>query len=235
MNNPNPRKIQPTGRGGAKYLFANDEPAEWLVASIPGAAEAREAWHAENAKGADLSRQLVESGKALVKLRQSDPRASELEDAERAHKDRQKAVDAQAKRALAALRRFDGLAYSGLGTPEEYRAAAAEHALAKHAEAVAAWHVLKAAIEEREQAHGAAGSPGRDWRHAAPVNYRNLVSVETVIRPMLESFDVAALKLAAEGQRVPSAAEQAAAALAAAKEAEGAAVAAVKARSRKGL
>lgn len=229
----NPRQITATGRGGAKYVFAHHEPAEWLVASIPGAVEAREAWHAENAKGAELYREFRASGEALVKLRQSDPLASELEAAERTHKERGKAVDAQAKRSLAALRRFDALAYSGDGTPDEYRAAAAEHALKKHAEAVAAWHALKAAIEERDAAHRSAGSPGRDWRHSAIVNYRSLGNVETVVRPMLEGFDPGALKLAAEGQRVPSAAEQAAAALEAAKEADAKAAASVKHRTAK--
>lgn len=230
MNN---RKIEPTGRGGAKYLFENHMPPAWLVASIPGAAEAKAAWEAENAKGAEMAREFRASGSALVKLRGSDPLASELEAPERAHKDREKALTAQSKRAVAALRRFDALAYSGLGTPEEYRAAAAEHALKKHEEAVAAWETLKAAIAEREQAHRSAGSPGRDWRNSAPVSYRNLVSVETVVRPMLEAFDVDALKLTLEGERVPTAAEISQAAIKAHKADGAKAAAAVRARSRK--
>jgi len=233
MTTNSPRPIDATGKGGARYRFANDAPPAWLIASIPGAAEALAAAEAENAKGAGLYRDFSASGKALVALRQSDPLASELEAAERAHKALDKTVDAQAKRSVAALRRFDALVHSGIGTPEEYRAMAAEHALAKHAEAEAAWATLRAALTERDQAHASAGSPGRDWRNSAPVNYRNLASVATVVRPMLEGFDLGALKLAAEGQRVPSAAEQAAAALAAAKETEAKAVAAVRARGAK--
>lgn len=107
---------------------------------------------------------------------------------------------------------------------------AAEHALKKHAEAAAAWETLKAAIEEREQAHRAAGAPGRN---SAPVSYRNLASVETVVRPKINVFDVRALELAAEGQRVPTSAEIAQTAIVARKAAEARAVAAVRARSRK--
>lgn len=110
---------------------------------------------------------------------------------------------------------------------------AAEHALKKHAEAAAAWETLKTAIEEREQAHRAAGSPGRDWRNSAPVTFRNLASVETVVRPMLEAFDVDALKRTAEGEQLPTAAEVAAAARANAEAASASAVSAVRARSRK--
>ncbi|MCY1233493.1 hypothetical protein D9M72_460380 [compost metagenome] len=231
MNNP--RNIQPTGKGGAKYVFDNDFPPAWLVASIPGAPEALAAFEAENAKGQELARELRASGKALVALRASDPLASELEAAERAHKDREKAVEAQARRSVAALRRFDSLAYSGVGTPEEFRALAAEHALAKHEEAAEAWRTLKAAIAEREEAHRAAGTPGRDWRNSAPVSYRNLQSVATVVGPMIEAFDVAALKLTIEGERVPTAAEMAHAAIEAHKAAEAKAAASVRARSKK--
>lgn len=207
----NPRNIQPTGRGGAHYIFENDMPPTWLVSAVPGAAEAKAAWEAENAKGQELYREFQASGRALVKFRSSDPLASELEAAERAHKARQTALEAQARRSVAALRRFDALAYSGAGTPEEYRALAAKHALKKHEEAVAAWETLKAAIKEREQAQASAGAPGRDWRESAPVGYRNLLNVETVVRPMIEGFDVRALQLAANGERVPSAAEREAA------------------------
>ncbi|KUM37704.1 hypothetical protein [Arthrobacter sp. EPSL27] len=228
----NPRNITATGKGGAQYLFEHHMPPAWLVSSIPGAAEAKAAWEAENAKGAELAREYSASGKALVALRNSDPLASELEAAERAYKAADKAVDAQAKRAVVALRRFDALVY-GTADPAEFKAMAAQHALAKHEEAVAAWATLKAALTEREQAHGAAGSPGRDWRNSAPINYRSLANVETVVRPMLEAFDVAALKLTAEGERVPAAAEIAQAAIEAHKAADAKAVAAVRARSRK--
>lgn len=227
------RKLEITGRGGAQYLFAHEEPAEWLVRSIPGAIEARDAWHAENAKGAELSRKFRESGRALVALRASDPRASELEDAERAHKDLDRDLAAQAKKALAALRRFDALAYSGLGTPAEYKAKAAEHALAKHAEAQAAYEALLGALRERDEAHAAAGSPGRSWKNTAPVSHRSLASVFGAVAPALEGFDVYALEQTVDGEHVPSAAERAAAAQKAAQEASAQAVAAVRARSVK--
>ncbi|WP_346960753.1 hypothetical protein [uncultured Arthrobacter sp.] len=236
MTTPNhlpARKLETTGRGGARYVFSNHEAPEWLVRSIPGAVEAREAWLQENAKGDALAREYSASGKALVALRASDPRASELEDAERAHKDLGREVDAQAKKALAALRRFDSLAYSGLGTPEEYRAAAAEHALAKHAEAVAAWDALRAALVEREEAHKAAGSPGLDWRRSARVDFRSLASIAGVVAPILGGFDVKALERTVDGEHVPSPAERAAATLAAIKETEAKTVAAVRARGAK--
>lgn len=81
------RNIQATGHGGAKYLFEHHMPPAWLVASIPGAAEAKAAWEAGNAKGQELSREHTASGRALVKLRGSDPLASELEKAERTYKE----------------------------------------------------------------------------------------------------------------------------------------------------
>lgn len=233
MNNP--RSIQPTGKGGAQYTIESYMPPAWLVASIPGAPEAKAAWEAENAKGQELAREFRASGKALVALRDSDPLASELEAAERAHKDRERAVTAQSKRAVAALKRFDALAYSGAGTPEEYRAMAAEHALAKHEEAAALWDALKAALGERDDAWRAAGSPGRDWRNSAPVNMRNIQSVATAVDPMLNAFDLGALKQTIEGERIPTAADRAQAALEAAEALSAKAAAAVRARSRKGL
>lgn len=205
-----PGKIVPTGRGGAQYASEFDMPPAWRVDAVPAAAEAKAAWEAENAKGQELYRQFQASGKSLVKFRSSDPLASELEAAERAHKAVGKALEAQARHAVAALRRFDALVYGSVD-PADFKTMAAEHALKKHEEAVAAWETLKTAIEERERAHKSAGAPGRDWRNSAPVSYRNLASVETVVRPMLEGFDVRALKLTAEGERVPSAAEREAA------------------------
>lgn len=241
----NSRKLETTGRGGAHYFFTNHEPAEWLVASIPGAAEAREAWHAENAKGEELYRAYKAAQKAAPATQWNGEPGSAVpgpahgvtqaawEAGQAAVRAAEATVDAQAKKALAALRRFDALAHSGLGTPEEYKAAAAAHALRKHEEAAAAWEALKAALAEREQAHASAGSPGRDWRNAAPIGYRSLANAETIVRPMIEGFDVAALKLAAEGQRVPSSAEIAAEALRAAKESDAKAAAATRRRSAK--
>ncbi|WP_164198911.1 hypothetical protein [[Micrococcus luteus] ATCC 49442] len=194
------RKTTTNNSGTATYVYASDAPPAWLVSAIPGADKAKAAWDAENAKGRELSREFRESGKALVALRNSRPLASELELAERAHADKEHAVKAQAHRALVALQKFDTLAYSGLGTPEAFRAMAAEHALAKHAEAVEAWATLKTAITERDQARNAAGAPGHDWRASAPAHYSSLQSVATVVDSVLDGFDLRALKLTIDGE-----------------------------------
>ena len=229
------RKMNASNTGTASYVFANDEAPAWLVSAVPGAAKAREAWIAENAKGRELSRVARESGKALVALRNSRPLAAELALAEREHADKDRAVAAQARRALAALKKFDATVYGADLTPAEYRAMAAEHALAKHAEAVAAWETLTAALGERDVAWTAAGTPGLHWvtrTNALPGDpLGSEAKSEKLLAARVEGFDVEAVQRAASGDAVKSAAEIHTDATAAAEEARAKSAAAARKRS----
>lgn len=236
MNNPQVRKMNAYNTGTATYLFATDEAPAWLVSAIPGAAEAREAWLAENAKGREMGRELRQSGKALVDLRNSRPLTAELELVERAHADKERAVEAQSTRALAALQKFDATVYGAKLSPTAYRELAAAHALAKHTEAAALWEALTAALGERDAAWTAAGSPGKHWvtrSNALPGGPLGAeAKSETLLAARVASFDVEAVKRAADGDKVLSAAEIHAAERAVAEEAIKASAVAARKRSR---
>lgn len=230
------RKMTSYGTGIADYVSTGDHAPAWLISAVEGAAEAKAEWEAENAKGRTLNRERRQLDDALLKLRRDpDVLASELEAAERAHRAKERAVDAQARRSLAALKRFDATVHGDNVNPEEHRKLAAAHALKKHAEAAAAWEVVKAALAERDQARVAAGNPGRHWTDRANVGVTSplgsAAKSERILDARIEAFDVDSVKRAANGEKVKSDAELAAEAKAMAKEAIKASAAAARKRS----
>lgn len=195
------------GFGQANYVFDIDAPPAWLVAAIPGAAEARDEWQAENKKGLDLRREWKASGSALFELRKTDPLAADLERAERAHKGLDRALETQGRRALAALRRFDDLVHE-TRTTTDLRAFAAAEALKHQQIAVEAWQTLKAALEARDQAYAASGHPGLAWdvRHPHNPLGKRTGSLE-FIESYIGDFDTAAVQRVADGEPLPEQAQ----------------------------
>ncbi|GAA4053505.1 hypothetical protein [Agromyces indicus] len=190
--------------GRARYVFTTSEPPAWLIDAIPGARDLHDAWQAENARGEELAREWQRSGRELAEFRTTNPLAADLERAERAHAEKQRALDAQAKRALAALRRFDEHVSANLAEVDG-KALAAREALAAHAEAVEAYEVLLSALDRREQAFAAAGRPGiRDWTRTLRNPLGSKKQAEETYRRILEGFDPVAVERVAEGEEVAS-------------------------------
>ncbi|MBT2531625.1 hypothetical protein J7E83_05715 [Arthrobacter sp. ISL-48] len=210
--------------GIAKYVFESDEAPAWLVASVPGAAEAREAWLAANERGRELTRAKRATEKAapatkLTKIQNGvgvtagpahGVTYAEWESGQFAIREAENAVAAQARRSLAALKKYDGAVYGNTLTADELRQCAAEHALKKHEEAVVAWEALKAILGERDAARNAAGRPGAHWATRSKAVTGELGSEaksERILDARIESFDVEAVRLASTGEKVMSAAE----------------------------
>jgi hypothetical protein len=162
-----------TTRGGtAVYVVAANEPPAYLIDAIPGAREAYDRWQAENEAGRNSVTKLAAAQRAVPATRwigsaagddlrrvpNGDTTQAELDEALLVVREAERAVAAQSRRARAALAAFDAL-YIGAASAVETRRVAAEHALAKQAEAEAAWETLQAALAERNDAAHRAGAP----------------------------------------------------------------------------
>lgn len=219
ISNRTDRNMSANSNGTASYTFQQDEAPAWLASAVPGAAEAREAWLAENEKGRELTRAKRAAEKAAPAtkwtltgdgIRVAGPdhgiAYAEWEAGQWAIREAENAVKAQARRSLAALKKFDHAVYGGNLTSDEYRQLAAAHALKKHEEAAAAWEIVKAALGERDAARIAAKdeegrAPGAHWlTRSSALTGGELGSEaksEKLLNARIEFFDVDAVKLVA--------------------------------------
>lgn len=188
--------------GQAGYLQDSQEPAEWVRALVPGADAAREHWQAENAKGRALSRQWQVAGGELMEFRRLNPTTAELEAAERAYRALDQGVKRQSRAALKALEAYDDLVLDAYDA-ENFTASAAEIALARHREVEAAFSTLFSALDKRDAAWRASGSPGRDWRAATPNVRGELRRIEEFLGRAVSRFDVESTAAVADGGTAP--------------------------------
>ncbi|WP_431247270.1 hypothetical protein [Leifsonia xyli] len=191
-----------TGGGTARFVFASTEPDAALVEAVPALATARRAWLAENAEGVELAAAERAAGKALAELRQgpSNTRTASVspEDfaaREFAYQQAEQATRAQSRRALAALKRYDDLTWEPTHRAQ-LTAVAVPVAIEQHEKAAEAWKTLAAALDSRDRAHEAAGSPGRPWTarlrsNLGPSGERS--NVEQYFAARIDGFDLDAL------------------------------------------
>jgi hypothetical protein len=189
-----------TGRGRAHFENPRDAALDEIVEAFPELVAARQAWLDENAKGEELEAAEKAALGALAPLcvpsqivRASGVPIDAFEAAHAAYEAAQRATIAQARRALAALKRFDDLSFDA-ETRSERIAVASTVAAAHHATAVAAWKTLREALDARDLAHKAAASPGRHWStslHEAPTYA--LHGAESYYKARVDGFDLDAL------------------------------------------
>jgi hypothetical protein len=144
---------------------------EYLIDATPGAREARDRWWAEKEVGSKLSAALVAAQRAFPptqwigspgntqRVPRGDTTQAQLDAAYLAEREATRAVEAQWKKTRRAFDAFYALFEPDSPASNERRRVAAELALAKHAEAEAAWETLRAALAERNDAARRAGAP----------------------------------------------------------------------------
>jgi hypothetical protein len=144
---------------------------EYLIDATPGAREARDRWLAEQELSGKLHAALVAAQRAYPptqwigspgnaqRVPKGDTTQAQLDAAYLAEREAARAVEAQRKRTRRALETFHALFEPDSPASYERRRRAAELALAKQAEAEAAWETLRAALAERNDAARRAGAP----------------------------------------------------------------------------
>ena len=155
------------------------QPPAWYVDACEGARDAHDAWQAAKAELAPLlaaERAVIQDGLAVIRWdgTPGDARrvpapgrsTSELEYAVRATAKSGAALAAGHRRVRAAYDRFTKLVHGNGHDRDNVRKLAAEIALAKHAEAAAAWQVVQSALAARDEAYRFAGAPGESWEVA---------------------------------------------------------------------
>jgi hypothetical protein len=222
ISNRTDRTMSANSNGTASYTFEQDEAPAWLVSAVPGAAEAREAWLAENERGRELTRakKAAEKAAPATKLTpiQNGVGATagpadgvtyaEWEVGQASIREAENAVKVHARRALAALKKYDSIAYGAAFTPSEVKAIAAEFALKRHAAAEALLGELLEALKDRDEAHRVAGSPGRRWEDT-PGAFGNTEgkqkAAEEFLKARVSGYDTDAVARVAAGDEVKSA------------------------------
>ena len=144
-----------TGAGTAHWLIV---PDDYLIDSTPGARKAEAAWLALNEAATPLRATRRDASYALVRAR-GEFSTTAVEDAEAVLRAAENALAAHGAKAKRALQHLDDLLRSAVTDA----ARAAAHALDKQAEAEAALAALLAALDARDAAYVAAGSPGIAW------------------------------------------------------------------------
>ncbi|PZE73440.1 hypothetical protein DEI82_14385 [Curtobacterium sp. MCBD17_019] len=173
---------------------------------MPGAQDAYDIWQKLNEiDGEPLRRSAREADKALLTMRASgkkraDVATADYEAAEQACRDAHAALTAHERRALTALRRFDGLMTAG--SDKALRARAAAVALDKHSEATAHAAALFAAIRDRDSAARRAGLPrSHSWlRHQPQYIDGGLTLAETTIGYAISAFNTGEMQRVVDGQ-----------------------------------
>ncbi|WP_167140217.1 hypothetical protein [Diaminobutyricimonas sp. TR449] len=201
--------------------------AEVVAQAEAAAAEARSAFNAAVKAASPLSR--WDNG-VLVPAR--GVTTAKFEAAQHAKQEATRVDDAARRRLTAAEKKLVDTVRNVDG--DARRRAAARHALAKQAEALAAWKALTAALDERDAAWNYAGRPGRDWKTqpgARPDRFDGGAGDAARIIDARLNLDVASLEAVADGEIAPTADELTAAAEASAAEANAATAAAARRRS----
>ncbi|GAA3697584.1 hypothetical protein GCM10023081_38180 [Arthrobacter ginkgonis] len=191
----------------------------WLIRLTSGAEEALAAWEALDAEARtyfDAVRAALRAKNELGRMVDGELvpkpgiRAAALEDAQEAVRQAEAAQAAHARKVSAARRKFDTLMQNPSG-PEVRRKAAAEYAIEQHAEVARLWPLLAAALEDRDDAHRVAGSPGRSWENTAGVpsggRFHVVGEAERILSGAIDGFDVDALERVAAGEDVAPAIE----------------------------
>lgn len=177
------------------------ELAPEIVSAIPELAEARAAWQSANEVGFALYADERAAQAVLETLvrppgltRKPGVALPEFEAARDARDAARRAVEAQERRALAALKAYDDLCH-GAEHREAVQAAATKLAASAHEEAVAAWSALRSALTIRDRAHRAAGSPGRAWesRYLGRPEYDRQIA-DGYYAARVDGFDLDAVK-----------------------------------------
>lgn len=155
------------------------QPPEWFIDACEGARDAHNAWKAAEAEIVPLSaanRAAIQAiqGKGRWEGTPGDARmvpasgvtTSELETFRRATSDTGTALAAGQQKVKSAFNRFTGIVHASVGR-DGRRKLAAGVALAKHAEAEAAWKITEASLHDRDEAYRLAGAPGQSWELSA--------------------------------------------------------------------
>lgn len=202
------RNVDPSN-GEANY-------PEWLMNATPGAHDAKAAWRAALADSKTANQVLAEASAAVSALAHRGPNRPKRDDVPTADYDAALAAESMAatarrkaeQRAKKARMDFDDLMRASAPT---HRATAAQVALSKHEELIAAWETLRQLFVDREEAHYYAGRPGRSWQslRAAGNSFDPFgEKVQAVMRAAIGGFDVRALQdLVASGPEPTSEAE----------------------------
>lgn len=222
MTEATAREMTYFSNGTADYVHSDQHAPAWLVAAVPGAAEARDAWLAENERGRELTRAKkaaeksapatkftkIQNGVGTTAGPADGVTYAEWEAGQWTIRDAENAVKAQSRRSLAALKKYDSIAYGAAFTPSEVKAIAAEFALKRHADAETLLGELLEALEDRDVAHRVAGSPGRRWedaRGAVGNTESKRASAEEFFKARLNGYDADAAARVAAGDAVKSA------------------------------
>jgi hypothetical protein len=144
---------------------------EYLIDATPGAREARDRWLAEKDVSDKLGAAVVAAQRAYPptqwigspgdaqRVPALDTTQAQLDAASLAEREARRAAEEQSKKTRRALEAFRALFGPETPASNERRRVAAERALAKQAEAEAAWETLRAALAERNDASRRAGAP----------------------------------------------------------------------------
>ncbi|WP_210506250.1 hypothetical protein [Naasia sp. SYSU D00057] len=194
-----PRRVS-ASHGTANYPHPTDAPPEWLWRGIARAPEARDAWLEANALGEQLRRDWRRAGSKLADLRDSNPLAAVLEQAQREFDALEHQLADQTRRSKEALQAFDRIVSSGTVGVEERKQLAARYALDQQHRAEQALAELTEALDSRDQAYRIAGTPGVDWRLRPGCDYgKQRFALETVGK-RVSYFDSRTVLAAAEGE-----------------------------------
>lgn len=187
--------------GTADYVHgAQAAPPEWLVQSVAGADAARKKWRDINAESGELRRAWRRSSTALVDLRSSNSTTAELEEAERVHRDNERALEVNEAKARTALLAFDKLVRSDSG---ERQKKAAAFALDAQTAAAEHWEAFQIKLQQRDEAWRSAGAPGRPWNHQTYDASGSLSAARQIFERAVTAFDVAATERIAAGGDAP--------------------------------